>query len=231
MSSTTFEPTPPSRGEHGGHGRQHGKQHGRQPGRRQPQHRPGPQLPPGAELGIHQVPHSPVHADPAGLHRPGGCGLRCPLRLGHGTVRRGRRHRPGSGRRLRRPGRGPRRRRPHLRHRVRPADPGLARGAADELRVHHGHGPLHLRGRPQADSGVRRQVACGHGDGVRPHRGLRVPGRPRVPADPGQLQPQPGPLQLAVGEDAARQQPLRRRRRRHRHGPGLRSSATPPAAS
>ena len=78
---------------------------------------------------------------------------------GTGQFSRGRGAGPAGRRRVRRAGRGPRRQRPHLRHRVRPADPGLPRRAADELRVHHGHGPLHLRGGAQADPGVRRQAA------------------------------------------------------------------------
>ena len=87
MSSTTLEPNPSTPRRARRHRQAHPANADRPATASAPARAPSSS---GAELGIHQVPHSAVHADPARLHRPGGGGLRCPLRLGHGTVRRGR---------------------------------------------------------------------------------------------------------------------------------------------
>ena len=167
MSSTTVEstPSPPRR------------RIPRAAVRKRQQFRPRPQLPAGPQLRIHQVPHPALHADPARLHSGGHGGVRGAFGLGDGPVLRGGGPGPGGRRQARGPGRRHRRQRAHLRHRVRPADPGLPRRAADELRVHHGHGPVHVRGSAQTDSGLRGQARGGGGDLLRRHRRLH-PGWP-----------------------------------------------------
>ena len=52
---------------------------------------------PGPELGIHQVPHAPVHPDPARFDGRGHGWLRRPVRLGNRPVRRPGRLRPRGG--------------------------------------------------------------------------------------------------------------------------------------
>ena len=178
MSSTTVESTPSPRGADP-----------RAAVRKRQQFRPRPQLPAGPQLRIHQVPHPALHADPARLHSGGHGGVRGAFGLGDGPVLRGRGPGPGGRRQARGPGRRHRRQRAHLRHRVRPADPGLPRRAADELRVHHGHGPVHVRGGAQTHPRLRGQARGGGGDLLRRHRRIHPGRRIRVRADPGQLRP------------------------------------------
>ena len=127
MSSTTFEPTPPSRGEHGGTA---GNTANNTAGNRAGDSLstgPGPSFP--RVLNSEFIKFRTLLSTLILL----GCtvlvvvGFGALSAWGTGQFAEAASHRPGSGRRLRRAGRGPRRRRPHVRHRVCPADPGLAR--------------------------------------------------------------------------------------------------------